>query len=68
MTKKTERTIVVEGTQVTWMSCDGSLLTLLKLYARREIPVDKKIATPAIIKEWKHLRSIPNEIVQKDYV
>ena len=50
------------------MSGDGSLLTLLKLYARREIPVDKEIATPAKIKEWKHLRSIPNEIVQKDYV
>ena len=50
------------------MSGDGTLLTLLKLYARREIPVDKEIATPAKIKEWKHLRSIPNEIVQKDYV
>ena len=68
MTQKTERTIVVEGIQLTWMSGGGSLLTLLKLYARREIPVDKETATPAKTKEWKHLRSILNEIVQKDYV
>ena len=47
------------------MSGDGTLLTLPKLYARMEIPIDKEeIATK--IKEWKHLRSISNEIVQKD--
>ena len=50
------------------MSGGGSLLTLLKLYARRDIPVDKETATPAKTKEWKHLRPILNEIVQKDYV
>ena len=33
-----------------------------------EIPVDKEIATPAKIKEWKHLRSKSNVIVQKDVV
>ena len=34
-----------------------------------KIPVDKeKIATPDKIKEWKHLRSISNEIVQKEDV
>ena len=61
--------MVVEGIQVTGMSGDSSLLTLPKLYARREIPVDKEeIATPDKIKEQKHLRSISNEIVQKDDV
>ena len=66
--EKTESTIAVEGIQVTEMSGDGSLLTLLKLYAR-EIPVDKEEnGTPAKFKEWKHLRSISNEIVQKDDV
>ena len=61
--------MVVEGIQVNGMSCDGSLLTLPKLYARREIPIDQEeTATPAKIKEWKHLKSISNEIVQKDDV
>ena len=53
--------------QVTGMTGDSSLLALPKLYAKRDIPVDKEeIATPAKIKEWEHLRSISNEIVQKD--
>ena len=55
--QKTESTIVVEGVQVTGMSGDGSLLTLLKSYARREIPVDKEeIATATKIKGWNHVR------------
>ena len=67
--EKTESTMVLEGIKVTGISGDGSLLSLLKLYTRREIPVDKKeIATPAKIKKWKHLRSILNEIVQRDDV
>ena len=67
--EKTESTMVVEGIKVTGMSGDGSLLSLPKLYTRREIPVDKEeVATPAKIKEWKHLRSISNENVQKDDV
>ena len=66
---KTESTMVVEGIKVTRLSGDGSLLPLPKLYTRREIPVDKEeIATPAKIREWKHLRSISNEIVQRDDV
>ena len=49
---------------MTGMSGNGSLLSLPRLYTRREIPVDKeKIAAPTKIKEWKHLRSISNEIV-----
>ena len=61
--------MVVESIKVTGMSGDGSLLSLLKLYARREIPVDVgEISTSNKIKEWKHLRSISNEIVQKDDV
>ena len=49
--EKTESTMVVEGIKVTGMSADGSLLSLSKLYTRREIPVDKEeIATPAKIK------------------
>ena len=64
--QNTESPIVVEGIQVTGMSGDGSFLTLSKLYAKRKIPVDKEeIATRAKIKEWKHLRLISNEIVQK---
>ena len=51
------------------MSGNGSLLSLPRLYTRREIPVDKEeIAAPTKIKEWKHLRSISNEIVQRDDV
>ena len=43
------------------------MLSIPKLYARREIPVDKEeIATPEKIKEWKHLRLISNETVQRD--
>ena len=54
---------------MTGMSGNGSLLSLPRLYTRREIPVDKeKIAAPTKIKEWKHLRSISNEIVQRDDV
>ena len=54
---------------MTGMSGDSSLLSLPKLNTRREIPVDKEeIATPAKIKEWKHLRSISNEIVQRDNI
>ena len=50
--EKTESTMVVEGIKVNGMSGDGSLLSLPKLYTRREIPVDKEeIATPAKIKE-----------------
>ena len=49
--EKAESTMVVEGIKVTGMSGDGSLLSLPKLYTRREIPVDKEeIATPAKIK------------------
>ena len=50
------------------MNDDSSWLAL-KLYARKEIPVDKEdIATPAKIKEWKHLTPISNETVQRDDV
>ena len=64
--ENTESAMVVEGIQVTGMSGDGSFLTLSKLYAKRKIPVDQEaIATRAKIKEWKHLRLISNEIVQK---
>ena len=66
--EKTESTMVVEGIKVTGMSGDDSL-SLPKLHTRREIPVDKEwIATPPKIKEWKHLRSISNDIVQRDDV
>ena len=46
--KKIESTMVVEGIQVTGMSGDGSLLELLKLYARREIPAEKKKMQPQL--------------------
>ena len=34
-----QKTRVIDGVKVTGMSGDGSLLSLLKLYRRREIPV-----------------------------
>ena len=46
--EKAESATVVEGIKVTRMNGDGSLLSLVKLYTKREIPVDKEeIATPA---------------------
>ena len=67
--ERIENTMVVEGIKVTGMNDDSSWLALAKLYARKEIPVDKEeIATPAKIKEWKHLTPISNEIVQRDDV
>ena len=45
------------------------MLSLPKLNTRWEITVDKEeIETPDKIKEWKLLRSISNEIVQRDDV
>ena len=65
--ERTENTMIVEGTKVTGMNDDSSWLALPKLYPRKEIPVDKEeIATPAKIKEWKHLMPISNETVQRD--
>ena len=61
--------MVVEDIKMTGISGNGSLLSPPKLYTRWETTVDKEeIATPAKIKEWKHLRSISNEIVQRDNV
>ena len=67
--KKAESTMLLEDIKVTGMNGDGSLLLFPELCTRREIPVDKEeIATLAKIKEWKHLRPISNEIVQRDDV
>ena len=52
--ERTENTMVVEGTKVAGMNDDSSWLALPKLYARKEIPVDKEeIVTPANITEWQ---------------
>ena len=67
--ERTENTMTLDGIKVTGINGDSSCLALPKLYARKEIPVDKEeIATPAKIKEWKHLTPISNEIVQRAYV
>ena len=58
--KKTESMMIVKSIQVTGMSDGDSLLTVSKLFIRKN--------TPAKIKEWKHLKSISNELVQKDNV
>lgn len=56
--------MVVERIQISGTNGDGSLLTFTKLYARKDIPVGKEeIATPANIKKWKQLKSIPNKII-----
>ena len=42
-------------------------LNLPKMYARRNLPVDKEeIATPARISKWEYLKPISNEIVQDE--
>ena len=65
--ERTENTMVVEGIKVAGMNDDSSWLALPKLYARKEIPVDKEeTTTPAKIKEWKHLMPISNGTVQRD--
>ena len=51
---------IVKSIQVTGMNDGDSLLTVSKLFIRKN--------TPAKIKEWKHLKSISNELVQKDNV
>ena len=64
MGKKTENNMVVKDIKVTGMSGDGSLLSLPKIYSRREIPADKdEIAAPPKIKAWKYLRSTSNDTV-----
>ena len=67
--KKTESMMIVKSIQVTGMSDGDSLLTLSKLFIRKNTPVNtEEITIPAKIKEWKHLKSISNELVQKDNV
>ena len=62
--QKIENNMVVKDIKVTGMSGDGSLLSLPKIYTRREIPADKdEIAAPAKIKAWKHVRSTSNDTV-----
>ena len=62
--EKIENNMVVKDIKVTGMSGDGSLLSLPKIYTRREIPADKdEIAAPAKIKAWKYLRSTSNDTV-----
>ena len=59
----------IEGMQVKGISGDGNWLILPKLYARKDLPVDKEeIVAPEKITEWEYLKSIIKEIVQKDYV
>lgn len=58
--KKTESMMIVKSIKVTGISDGDSLLTFSKLFIRKN--------TPAKIKEWKHLKSISNELVQKDNV
>ena len=54
--EKTESTMVVEGIQVTGMSGDSSLLTLSKLYARREILLSFIIVTFRIVEKVDRIK------------
>ena len=67
--ERSENTSAIEGMQIKGISGDCNWLILPKLYARKDLPVDKEeVVAPEKIAEWEYLKSITKEIVQKDYV
>ena len=67
--ERSEKTISVEGIKVAQLHGNSSWLNLPKMYARKNLPVDKEeIATPARISRWEYLKPISNEIVQDEDV
>ena len=65
--KKTECTMVAEGVKVTGMMVVCCHFQSYTQEGRYQL-TRKKLQPFAKIKEWKHLRSISNEIVQRGYV
>ena len=64
---RSEKTVSVEGIKVAQLQGNSIWLNLPKMYARRNLPVDKEeIATPARISKWEYLKPISNEIVQDE--
>ena len=52
---RSEKTVSAEGIKVAQLQGDSIWLNLPKMYARRNLPVDKEeIATPARISKWKY--------------
>ena len=67
MAKDQKKTVSVEGIKVAQLHGHSIWLNLSKMYARRNLPVDKEeIATPARIFKWEYLKPISNEIVQDE--
>ena len=64
---RSEKTVSVEGIKVAQLQGNSIWINLPKMYARRNLPVDKEeIATPARISKWEYLKPISNEIVQDE--
>ena len=64
---RSEKTVSAEGIKVAQLQGDSIWLNLPKMYARRNLPVDKEeIATPAWVSKWEYLKPISNEIVQDE--
>ena len=64
---RSEKTISVEVIKAAQLQGDSIWLNLPKVYARRNVPMDKEeIATPARISKWEYLKPISNEIVQDE--
>ena len=52
---RSEKTVSVEGIKVAQLQGDSIWLNLPRMYARRNLPVDKEeIATPARISKWEY--------------
>ena len=67
--ERSENSSAIAGMQVKRIIGDDNWLRLPRLYARKDLPVDKEeIATPEKIIEWEYLKLITKEIVQNDDV
>ena len=60
------KNLKIPGVQVKGINGVGNWLSLSMLYARKDLPIAKYIATPEKISEWGYLKQIKWEIVQYD--
>ena len=67
--ERSENTSEIARMKVKGINGDGNWLKLPRLYARKDMPVDKEeIATPEKITKWEYLKPVTKEIVQNDDV
>ena len=67
--KRSENTSAIPGIQAKGINGDDNWLRLPRLYARKELPVDKEeIGIPGKITAWEYLKPVTKEIVQNDGV